>query len=41
MKLIIAITFQSKIIKPYEKICKMFYTYFTNVTKGLMFQQVD
>ena len=24
-----------------EKICKIFYTYFTNVTKGLEFRQVD
>ena len=24
-----------------EKICKTFYTYFTNVTKGLKFRQVD
>ena len=24
-----------------EKICKIFYAYFTNVTKGLKFRQVD
>ena len=28
-------------IREDEKICKVFYTYFTNVTKGLMFRQVD
>ena len=28
-------------IREDEKICKIFYTYFTNVTKGLKFQQVD
>ena len=28
-------------IREDEKICKIFYTYFTNVTKGLKFRQVD